>query len=359
MVKNGYKKYKTGFSLLEAMVVMVIVAIFVAVIANSIPHKSKPKLSAEIHGGYECYWKNNQLYSRSIAISTETAEKEESGNCCNFRPNQYVNFIVFNVVGGGSVGGSDTGGGAGAFMSAFFSSPNNNYQLCPGKGGSATSSDGEQSYVTSDGKTIVTADGGNEATTIRNTKYSDILSVYVDKAMDSNVPVYGCSYTPRAWLDDTDQTIHISFCRTSLDITEKTLEYSNTEYETNKDKYKTVLQSPLLNTPLLNITQQDENTVLEYYDVGEFVDYGKDPRTHESCKADNYAKITSMSDPMCPSRYKLNIKLNQLSNDAGGETSGLTKYAELMNYTNLAEIEPGNGGAQGGQEGKPGAVLVV
>ena len=41
MVKNGYKKYKTGFSLLEAMVVMVIVAIFVAVIANSIPHKSK------------------------------------------------------------------------------------------------------------------------------------------------------------------------------------------------------------------------------------------------------------------------------------------------------------------------------
>ena len=353
MVISSCKKYKIGFSLLEAMVVMIIVAIFVAVIANSIPHKSKPKLSAEAHGGYECYWKGDKLYSRAIAIGTESSEKEETSDCCNFKPNQYVNYIVFNVVGGGSRGGEDIGGGAGAFKSAFFSSPNNNYQLCPGKGGNSTHSNGFPSTVKSGQNEIVTVEGGSDSTTVQNTKFSDILGLSIE-GMDSNVITYGCTYSPRAWLDDSDNTIHISFCRTSLDITEKVLEYSNPAYTRNEDKYKTVLQSPTFGTPLLSYDRV--NNELVYYDVGEFVDYGKNPLNTSGCTP---GKIIEMNDPMCPSRYKLTIKINLPDYGSNGETSELTKYAQLMQYTNLVNIKPGDGGAQGRQNGKSGAVLVV
>ena len=354
MVINSDKKYKIGFSLLEAMVVMVIVAIFVAVIANSIPHKSKPKLAAETHGGYECYWKNNKLYSRAIAIGTEGSEKEESGECCNFKPNQYVNYIVFNAVGGGSRGGEDIGGGAGEFKSAFFSSPNRSYQLCPGKGGDNSNPNGYPSTVKSGSNDIVKVDGGSEATTIKNTKFSDIREVYIEKSMGPDIVHYGCLNNAIAWLDDIGQKIRISFCRTSLDIVEKTLEYSNPQYTTVEDKYKTVLQSPLFNSDYLKY--DSDNNQLVYYDVGEFTDYGNDPRYNTDC---TFNKISSIADPMCPSRFKLIIKINVPDYGNDGETSELTKYAQLMQYSNLAGINPGNGGAKNLQNGSSGAILVV
>ena len=57
-------------------------------------------------------------------------------------------------------------------------------------------------------------------------------------------------------------------------------------------------------------------------------------------------------------RYTIEIKLDIPDNGDDGAVSELTKYANLMQYSKLAEVGPGNGGAKGNQNGKAGAVLV-
>lgn len=365
MVKNNRLNFKYGFSLVEALIVMSIFAIFISVIASVIPHKAKPKVNAEAHGGFECYYKANKLYSRNIVVGIENSEKEETshdanGKYCLFRPDPYLNYIIFNAVGGGSLGGANNGGGAGQYASAFFPTPKSEYKLYPGKGGSVSHADGYPSIVKSGNDTILQVSGGNDATTAENSNISDIVTVYQAGKMPSDVVAYGCNYTPHAWLDQTDGLIHVSYCATSTDIKEKTFIYSNNSlaaYPKSKVRYKTILQSPANTSTSKPLSRLKPNTinVWEYYDVGEWIDYGNDPLTDNSC---SYDEIVSMNNPMCPSRFKIEILLNIPDFGDEGAVSSLTKYATLMQYNNLKAVNPGNGGAKNNGAGKDGAILV-
>lgn len=365
------KNFKFGFSLIEALVVMSIVTIFVAVIANVIPHKSKPKVSAEAHGGYECYWKNNKLYSRTITVGSEHAEKEETtsddrGKYCVFRPNHYVPYLIFNVVGGGAKGGTNDGGAAGQFASAFFPIPHTSYKLYPGKGGTVSNPQGSPSYVTANDDVLVEVAGASDSADATTSTVDNIVDVYLAGQMGANVIAYGCNYTPRVWLG-VDNLIHISFCKNSTDVVEETFEFNNPSYTDTKLRYKrTIMNSPVVGS---NVTDSDgtkarvlsklkdgTTNIWEYYDIGAFIDLDLDPLDLPyPC---TYNIIRSMNSPMCPSRYKIEIKLDIPDNSAVGATSSLTKYADLMQYNNLKSIKPGNGGAQGNGAGYAGGILV-
>ena len=358
MVKKYLSDKKLAFSLVEALIVMTIAAIFVAVMASVVPHKSKPKISADAHGGFECYWKNNKLYSRTITVGNENTEKEETGNYCVFKPGQYISYIIINAVGGGARGGTNNGGSAGRFASAFFPIPNTSYKLYPGKGGTNSHHDGYQSKVTTEEDTIITVSGGNDAIVAQEAQVSDIIDVYATKGMNSTVVAYGCNYTPRAWLG-TDKYIYVSYCATSANIVEKKLEFSNPAYTKNANKYKTILNSPVVNdenAKVLSRLKPGTIDTWEYYDIDLFLEAGYSPlNLPNGC---TYSKITNMNDPMCPSRYKIEIKLNIPDNGDDGAVSSLTKYANLMHYTNLESLKPGNGGPKGNGKGRPGAILI-
>ena len=368
MVKKNCQKYKYGFSLLESLVVMIIVAIFVAVMASVIPHKSKPKVSAEAHGGFECYYDGNDVYSRAIIIGTENSTaKKETGNYCIFRPDIYVSHIIVNAVGGGSAGNVSSGGGAGQYISAYFPVSNTSYKLYPGQGGTLSHPDGYNSTVKmtkvgGSDEILAEAAGGNNATNVLNTTTANILDVYQDGQLNSSIPGYGCSYAPRAWLD-IDNMIHVTFCSTTNEIVEEKLYYSNNSlanYPNSLKRYKSILQSPAFNHPSkpLSGLQQGKVNVLEYYDVGVWVDSGEDPLEDDYC---TFAKISGMNNAFCPSRYKIKILLDIPDIEDTGAVSSLTKYATLLNYSKLANMKPGNGGQKGStasSNGHAGAILI-
>ena len=369
MVKKDFLKDKLGFSLFEALVVMSIVSIFVAIMASVIPHKSKPKISAEAHGGFECYYDGNNLYSRTISVGRENDPKLENGNdaygkFCEFKPDQYVKYLIFNMVGGGSLGSSSTGGHAGEFKSAFISTPKTIYRIYPGKGGTASHPDGYRTFIQEPqkpGVNIVAVSGGNQNISALNSKFSDIQEVYVTGAMNENVAGYGCSYYPRAWIDQDDGRVHVEACMSSTVVQEDIYEYNHDETLepplTGLNRYKAILQTPhSASKPFLSQRLTSTETAVEYYDTKVFVDAVRlDPLTH-SC---TFARISSMNDAYCPSRYKLKFVLNFPPEDPNGAASSLTKHAFLMGYNRLYAVRPGNGGPRGGgQAGKAGAVLV-
>lgn len=349
-----FTKTKYGFSLVEALVVMTVAAIFTAVIASVIPHKSQPKISAEAHGGFECFLGNDgkAYYRNIIAGKEQEAIKSAHNDHCVFRPNKYANYLIFNVVGGGGYGKDGENGATGQYTSAFISTPQASYNLYPGIGGTSSLTGGI-SYVTSGNKNIVSVNGGNSITLAGDTTVDDIIDVYQAGHMDSNVVYYGCNYTPRVWLSNEDHKIHVEYCANKTTIVEDAFEYSN-NYSNEKQRYKTIKNSPVRDsndTRVLSNISANDRTVWEYYDVGALLDAGYSPsKLPPDCTVD---QLIAMNDSKCPSRYKIKIKLN-INTD---NVSTLTKYANLMQYNKLYNIAPGNGGAVGGN-GNTGAILV-
>jgi len=90
MVKNNLKK---GFSLAEALIVMVIISVFFAVGAKVFTTRPKPKKQINSHGYYECYL-NGGLKQRYIREGVETPEK--SVGTCTFEPPTGIAFFNIN-----------------------------------------------------------------------------------------------------------------------------------------------------------------------------------------------------------------------------------------------------------------------
>ena len=85
---------KNGFSLAEALVVMVIVAILFAAITKVITTKPKPKAPSNPHGYYECYRKGGGLEQRYVREGVETEAKSVS--TCEFVPPGGIAFFNIN-----------------------------------------------------------------------------------------------------------------------------------------------------------------------------------------------------------------------------------------------------------------------
>ena len=80
---------KPGYSLVEALVVMIVMSILFAMTSNVITTKRKPQTKNEAHGYFECY-KNNpgdyKVIQRLVYENKEIENITKANNICNFIP---------------------------------------------------------------------------------------------------------------------------------------------------------------------------------------------------------------------------------------------------------------------------------
>ena len=145
MKKTLNKKY--GFSLFEAVVVMGIVAIFVAAATNVFTKKHKQVQEKTPHGRFECYYSGDQLVQQ-LFTENMSQQKQNVSDHCTFKPVKNAPYYVVNLVGGGGAGSSSQyGGGAGEYRSFFVTTIEKELQITPGKAGTSSGDSGEESVA--------------------------------------------------------------------------------------------------------------------------------------------------------------------------------------------------------------------
>ena len=90
--KNKKNIYLSGFSLFEACVVMLIVAVFIAMCANAYTKRHVTYQESDGHGRYECYYKGGQLVQRYV--ENNSARSNVGGTTCVFRPPRYAKYLL-------------------------------------------------------------------------------------------------------------------------------------------------------------------------------------------------------------------------------------------------------------------------
>lgn len=347
------KKILNGFSLLEACIVMLIVAIFVAVMANVIPQKAKKKVSSEAHGRFECYYKDGTLYQQSFTGNLGSGEKTavESGGTstqCKFQPPFYAKYIIIDAVGGGAGGGTSVGGGDGGFVSSFYTSISKSYMIEPG-GGGAVNNNGEPTLIKSGDSTLLTANGGKTKSSLDNTTVDDILSCVVTEYTTDSY--YDCKTSPRCEI--VDGKVRVSFCRTkdnykTVDLTYKAYDSSGALI-TNNPRY-------IVNSLYTEKKSGTQNVWL-YHDISLFSDYSDD--TNPVYQA---GWVPNVNDIWTPSLYTLEITMDVDVNEASPASeskSNLERYIESMKYTSpISTVHPGQGGAAN-TAGTAGAAIIL
>lgn len=83
---------KKGFSLAEALVVMVIISVFFAMAAKVITKRPKIKRQENFHGYYECYYDGSKWAQHYVRDGVESVL--DSGTC-SFEPP--VGVVFFNI----------------------------------------------------------------------------------------------------------------------------------------------------------------------------------------------------------------------------------------------------------------------
>lgn len=200
MVKNIKKN---GFSLLEACVVMAMVAIFVSMTATSYSKRHNTYTEADGHGRYECYRNaGGAIQQRYVEGNSARAV---TGTTCVFRAPRYAKYILVNISGGGSAAA------AGDFRSVFYSSIDSPMTINPGvTGGASTISINNETILSvsgGSGDLVVTSSAANKVSscTFANTKYT-------------------CGSTPSCAQSGTN--LIVNYCNSSSNFTSRTIPIS-------------------------------------------------------------------------------------------------------------------------------------
>ncbi len=362
--KNMQKK---GFSLFEAVVVMMVASVFIAVMANSIPHKVKPKVRADAHGRFECYYKGNTLYQRQVIDGSAPIETLATNpSYCEFKPNPYAQYIVINAVGGGAGGVARTNnsGSAGEFSSMFVPAPETVYRLRPGRGGSAGNS-GMPTTVDSCGSRCSLADAFNEA--LRVEGGSSTMSIIsqrpenlqsCDIVAENSSGAFNCNTNARCEILNGGQVLQVSFCRRTDFYRTMDIPFESSNNTWNSIKGNKCRRNDGIGTFVL-------------YDVSAFSDY-KIPATNNGVPTCGQANIPFGSNPLwnvgennlrsssIPSFYKMRLVFDtNVGLPQEGTPSDMTRYVTAMRYNaGVGLLNPGNGGAVG-NPGSAGAVIIM
>ncbi len=88
---------KKGFSLVEALIVMAIVAILFACASKVITTRPKQNKQVTSHGYFECYLMGSQLWQRYVRDGAEEPARFVSGHC-TFQPPSGVAFFSLNSI---------------------------------------------------------------------------------------------------------------------------------------------------------------------------------------------------------------------------------------------------------------------
>ncbi len=361
-------KHKTAYTLLEACIVMLIVSIFIAVSANVIPHKVKPKTQTEPHGRYECYYNGNTLTERYCANDDKCQPPTNAKNGrCIFTPPKYMRFLIFNAVGGSAA----SGGNAGKFVSTFYSSANTKYEMVPGTYGSAGQNGNPTSvYVCADTacsvdtrQLMLKANGGAYTLGIngyKNTTIDDVNSCTIeigpklseeDESSKQLARGYMCSRGPVCEIEDGK--IKVSYCRTNELYRTDYIPYKKSDIASERDMSNTqfIIESPYT-------TWTPSTGTLIYYDTSLWDDYGTklfdsdgQPLVYEGSNAWSPTIST-----LTPSLYKLTLYLNVSNGESISLMENYIKMLNLPTTEGIGSVYPGSIKSTGPNSG---AVLVL
>ena len=384
------KKFKKGFSLFEAFVVMLIVSIFVALMANTVAHRPKAKVASEAHGRFECYYDGEKLYQqlftegsstgRELAKGTITLYKDnghghkvktEIKPACEFIPPSYAKYMIIDAVGGGAGGSFSGGASEGQFVSTFYATIERKYLIIPGKGGKKqTSTAGAESGTETivytpatkpneSDNAIIVAAGGKSLSTLENTTLNDVLACSITEWCTQEA--FDCHITPTCQIKDGQ--LYVSFCRSKGSYVTVPITYK--ENKKNSDEVQLGNPRNIVNNikgkdgKLLFTTQKNANTWV-YHDISQFSDYNNtdlDPTP-------SFRKLRpewkpSVDDIYAPSMYTMELLMNTTADGPEANSSNLHRLMNSMQYkSKMIDANVGEGGAKN-SSGKAGGALFL
>ena len=366
------KKLK-GFSLFEAFVVMLIVSIFVALMANTVAHRPKAKIASEAHGRFECYYDSvtgeltQEMFLEKSSTKPKPATKEitltdADGNTtthkvCEFVPPSYAKYLIIDAVGGGA-GGSPRGGASeGQFVSTFYASIERKYYILPGVGGRkesgsrAAENGGTTVIRNQDLEAMVTAEGGKAVSSLENTTLNDVLACSITEWPTDEQ--YDCHITPTCQV--IDGKVEVSFCRSKGSYVTKSLIYKYTD-----DDGDVVMNNPRYIVNNVYTEQKNANTWV-YHDISQWSDYNEtdvDPTASYRATREAGWKPT-VTDEWVPSMYTMELLMDSTAEGDDPNPSNLHRLIESMQYD--SEMKDANVGQGGGknQDGKAGGALIL
>lgn len=367
------KKFKKGFSLFEAFVVMLIVSIFVALMANTVAHRPKEKVASEAHGRFECYYdpSNNKLYQQLYTEGSTTGRKlatkeiefkkdddtTEMKKVCEFVPPSYAKYLIIDAVGGGAGGSSKGGASEGQFVSTFYASIERKYYILPGNGGkketgvNAAENGGTTIVKNQDKEVMITAEGGKAVSSLENTTINDVLACSVTEWPTDDQ--YNCHITPTCQI--VDGKVEVSFCRSKGSYITTQLEYKHL----NNDG-EVVLDNPRYIVNKVYTEQKNANTWI-YHDISPWSDYNdldtNPVKSYENSREAGWKP--SVTDEWVPSLYTLELLMNSSADGDEANPSNLHRLIESMQYTSkIKDAKVGEGGAKN-RNGSAGGVLIL
>jgi len=386
-MNNNYT-FKNGFSLFEAFVVMLIVSIFVALMANTVAHRPKAKVASEAHGRFECYYENNNLYqqmftensstgriksNKTIKVDINSDGKKENIKVCEFTPPSYAKYMIIDAVGGGAGGSKDGGASEGQFVSTFYATIERKYYIMPGEGGKRAQgsnpaknggetlvysiskdkdSDGEYKY-----NSIIVAAGGKALSSLENTTISDVLSCSITEWCTQEA--FDCHITPTCQI--VGGNVQVSFCRSKGSYITVSI-----PYKVNKKNSTTVeMGNPRYVVNNVYTTRKGSN-IWVYHDISQFSDYNDtdlDPTaSYRNSRPGGY--FPTVDDPYVPSLYTMELLMNTTADGDHANPSNLHRLIESMQYkciksgTCMKDANVGQGGAKN-QNGTAGGALFL
>lgn len=340
------REKKSGFSLFEACVVMLVVSIFLAVSATVIPKRNKPKAEAEGHGRYECYYKGNQLYQQMFQGTSSLGL--QAVNQCRFNPPMYAKYIVVNAVGGGAGGSGGNGGEPGEFYSSFHTSARSAFVMTPGKGG-RSGVDGTATTVYYEDDMvmpILIANGGKSNRELREAKVSDIKQCAITEGANAVNRDIACGSIPLCEI--IGDKIKASYCFSASLYKSKEIDLQADIIQRPNDEW---IKPPVIDEAKATVT---------YYDQGLLDEYGLDVSTYLSVYQDPVirAYLRKSWEEYYPSLFTMVLTFD-LHRSNTVTPSLIMNYLEGMGITEgITTYKPGQGGAPGGA-GNNGAVLIT
>lgn len=343
MVNN---KRKFAYTLMEACVVMLVVSIIVAVMANVIPRKISPKTQSDVHGRYECYFDGDTLYQQTFIKGKSSTRSAVAS--CTFTPPDYVKFLIINAVGGAA----PSGGSAGSFASTFYTTSNVKYKVELGAAGTGSNNGGDTNVLACTNtectatQEVIKAKGGEYSANILNTNINDVKSCMAQagpQILSSSVlsANYICDKSPICEIEGDN--IKVSYCRTNEIYKTDYIPYKKYTSSTYKSEQQNMNDTNFIaNSPYS--TWNSATGVLTYYDASLWDEYGIVPSNDW-----NPVESTTM-----PSLYKLILNLKVNSNTT---TSAMENYIKMLQIgSGISSVNPGS--IKSGTS-KPGAVVIL